>query len=66
MYASQILSGFLTQQDVGVQRSLVGLVEDDAAVLPKQRVPKALHELQAHTANRKWINLQYIKHSYLR
>ena len=52
MYASQILGEFLTQQDVGVQRSLVGLVEDDAAVLPKQRVPKALHELQAHTANR--------------
>ena len=39
----------LTQQDIRVQRSLVGLVEDDAAVLTKQRIPEAFHELHVHT-----------------
>ena len=53
MYASQILSEFLTQQDVSVQRSLVGLVEDDAAVLPKQRVPQAFHELEGRRGKSK-------------
>ena len=48
-FTSPILSEFLTQQDIRVQRSLVGLVEDDAAVLAKQRVPEAFHELHVQT-----------------